>query len=151
MTTQAPTKQEWEKRLLYPTVTHFDDLFSSGVPCVGDNQPHGWEKPWVTEIHNQDTGAHSLGHIQIGPYCHIGFGKPLWVNVRQHLVDTIKQQLPSVNQDVIYFDIIRHDGYAVVFARYNTAKIRRVVAKIDLESVPCQGTPVAVEPHVEHA
>lgn len=141
----TPIKQEWEKRLLYPTVTHFDDLFSAGMPCVDDNHPHGWEKSWVTELQDQETGKNTLGHVQIGPYCHVAFGKPLWVNVRQHFADTIKSKLPSVIHDIIYFDIIHHCGHAVVFVRYNTSKIRRVAAKINLASVPCQDSLLAVE------
>jgi hypothetical protein len=146
MTTQSPKKKAWERRMLYPTARHFDDLFSAGQPCVDDSYPHGWPKPWVTEIIDQDKGSHKLGHIQIGPYCHVEEGKPLWVNARDHLVKTIKSKLPSVEQDIIFFDIIHHGADAVVFARYNIAKIRRLVAKIDWESVPCQETVVLEKP-----
>ncbi len=142
MTTKSPDRKAWEKRLLYPTAGHFDDLFSAAVPCVGESHPQGWAKPWVTESIDQDTGEHRLGHVQIGPYCHVANSKPLWVNVRKHLVDTIKRELPSVSQDVIFFDIIHYHGDAVLFARYNITKIRRVVAKLSWESIPFQHTVV---------
>lgn len=124
-----------DNRMIYPTATHFDDLFHSGIPNE-ETQPSGWEKPWVFDDPEGENG--SMACATIGPYCSVSNGIDLWVSPREHLLDSIKSRMCGITGDEIYFDIVHKGNLAVVSAKHHEIARRQLLATIMWSSVPHQ-------------
>lgn len=137
-----------DRKMLYPTAKDFDDLFSDAILCTDgeDNeQPHGWDRPWVVDYTEEETGRRLLSAATIGPYCSVSWkvndkdaGRDLWVRARDHLVDTIKDTMRGIPEDNLYFDISCRSEEAVVSVNYSSVIGHKIVARIKWSSVPYQ-------------
>jgi len=130
--------------MMYPTASDFDDLFSEAL-ISNQDQPIEWIRSWVMEACESGTDRLPLASATIGPYCSVGNvvngderGMDLWVKVRDHLVDTIKETMPGVVDDELYFDINHRGDYGIVSANYSSVAGHKVIAKIKWGTVPHQ-------------
>ncbi|MCK9433735.1 MAG: RsmD family RNA methyltransferase [Candidatus Cloacimonetes bacterium] len=122
------SNQVLERKMLFPNACKFEELFSIG------------EENW----------KHSEDGFKIGSYCNLhissDWGKREWpssicVKPNPELIQALCENMLSIDGG-IYFEIVIFgmDGQADVYAKYNQILGSRLIAELDLSSIPIQTT-----------